>query len=124
MQDYSLHHTNGWETSYVRENPQTGIRTYIVFDHANGKVIIRKTQRVDRIVEANLAEQAEFTGFKGDRPYRVARVPWLERQRMMEACGLENGEYDETKYNRLLDDRDNYKLKTIPGRIGKPSRMI
>lgn len=124
QQEYALQHSNGWETSYVKENAQTGIKTYIIFDHKNGKVTIRKTQRVDRLIDANLAEQADFTGFKGDRPYRVARVPWIERQKMMEACGLQNGEYDEAKYNAMLDDRDNYKMKTIPGRIGRPSRMI
>jgi hypothetical protein len=124
MEGYQLHQSNGWETSYVRFNPATGIKTYIVFDHKNGKVIVRKTQVVQNLVDLNLAEQAEFNGFKGDRPYRVARIPWVERNKMMEACGYQDGEYDEAKYNAILDDRDNYKLKTIPGRIGKPTRMI
>ena len=124
MDGYQLEHTNGWETSYVKFHPGTGIKTRIIFDHQNGKVIVRKTQVVQNIIEANLAEQSEFNGFKGDRPYRVARIPWLERNKLMERCGYENGEYDETKYNAILDDRDNYKLKTIPGKIGKPSRMI
>lgn len=120
---YRLVDSNGWETRYVKENPTLGIRTWMIFEHKSGKMIIRKTQRVDHTLDVNHEQRAN--GYKRNAPMRqVARIPLVEHRKLLERCGLENGEYDQAKFNAFLDDSDYKRLKTIDGKIGRPSRMV
>ena len=122
--DYRFHAVTAEGRVYLKENPYLGIRTYMIFQ-PDGVIKIRKTQRVDKIIDRNLAAQSDFAGFK--KPLTmIASVPIVVDQEFKKRAGFNNktGEYDVGKYNSLLDDRDNYKLKTVPKKIGTRKAMI
>jgi len=102
-----------------------GVR-YDWLPQADGTVIIRGTQNVQSILDAN---QAEFNddkrGWSADKAFRrVARIPAAVRNKVLiETRGQvdlwkRGAERSDTKWiNRFLNDIDNRKLRTAPGRL-------
>jgi hypothetical protein len=121
---YRLWSKTGGDTTYLKENPLTGIRTYLTFT-ADGLVKVTKTQRVDRIVDRNVRAQNDFRGFKATPMVQIASVPWVVDQQLKTMAGFDpvTKEYDRDRYNSLLDT-DYQKLKTIPGKIGRQLKEI
>ncbi len=116
--DYRFHSVTPEGRVYLKENQYLGIRTYMIF-RPDGLITIRKTQRIDRLIDRNVAAQNDFQGFKRDMAL-VASVPIIVDQQFKKRAGYDHrtGNFDRDVYNRQLDDRDNYKLKTVPKRIG------
>jgi hypothetical protein len=106
-------------STYVKDDPRTQIRTYLIFD-ADGTVRVRKTQRVDPVVELNKAQAAQFGGYRGKDWVCVSRVPLVEWSKLTAACGATPGlgsEFDRDRLRRLLNDADYRAFKTVPGRL-------
>jgi len=116
---YTLVSNVGGERTYMKENPLLKIRTYLIFKN-DGTITVRKTQRIDATIDANVQDQNSFYSFGNQPMVRVANVPLIVDRQFKEKAGLNHrtGEFDRKKYNSLLDDRDNYKLKTVPKKIG------
>jgi hypothetical protein len=107
---------------YVKWNPVLGIRTILLVEPSTtpGKVNVhvRYEQEVSNVLDFNLHQQNEFRGFKGMDGYVGVRIPIVERNKVMEKCGFKPGQgYDEKKFKQIVNDRDFYKFKTVPGKI-------
>ena len=101
---------------YVKWNELLGIRTTIHFD--GPKIHVKHEQRVDVILDANAEQANSFTGYKGKEMVQATRIPVIEHRKIMQRCGFKPGQgYDEKKFKQIVNDRDNYKFKTVPGRI-------
>ena len=101
---------------YQKWNALLGIRTTLTF--ADGKIHVKKEQRVEETLDLNVAQQNDFRSFKGMDGYIGTRIPLVEHEKIMERCGHEKGKgYDVKKFKQIVNDRDNYKFKLVPGRI-------
>ncbi len=101
-----------------------GIR-YDWLPQTDGTTLIRGTQNVQEILDANQAEYNENAGWNADKTFRrVARIPAAVRNKVLIDT---NGQVDlwkrgaegaDTKWiNRFLNSSDNRKLRTAPGRL-------
>lgn len=103
---------------YIKYNPMTGVKTEIwrkARTDGGFDMKVRHSQRVDQIIDANLEQQSNFNGYHKSGLRHVARLPITEWNKIREATGWKPGQgYDEVALRRYLNDRDNYKLKTIP----------
>lgn len=115
---YGTYFRKAGDGVFQRYNAVLGILSTYHFDHASGKVSVRQEQRIDDILDFNVMQQNEHRGFKGDGLHQATRIPTVEYWKIMKQCGFTPGQgYDERKFRQILNDRDNYKLKTVPGRI-------
>jgi hypothetical protein len=121
---YRLYHDAGGDRTYLKENPITGIRTYLTFA-SDGTIRVKKTQRVDKIIDRNVSAQNDFTGYRGKQFIMTSSVPLVVDKQLKEQSGFDpvTKEYDENRYNALLDS-DYSKLKTIPGKLGRRLKEI
>jgi len=75
-------------------------------------------QLIQGVLDMNIARQNDFTGFKGKEMYQATSLPIAIHEQIKKKCGFQPGHgYDEKKFRQIINDRDNYKLKTVPGRI-------
>lgn len=101
-----------------------GIR-YDWIPQADGTTLIRGTQNVQDILDANQAEFNENSGWNADKTFRrVARIPAALRNKVLiETKGQvdlwrRGAEESDTKWiNRFLNDVEHRKLRTAPGRL-------
>lgn len=98
-----------------------GIQYESGFD-AEGDMIIRATQDVYKILELNQAMFTENDGYSFDKSIkRVASIPAIVRNKVLIETGgqvdLHRPETDPKYYKRFLNDIDNRKLRTAPGRL-------
>ncbi|MGE3476968.1 MAG: hypothetical protein AB7H70_14295 [Rhodospirillaceae bacterium] len=101
---------------YVKWNPVLGIRTTVRFE--NGLMHVKHEQRVDDVLDLNVAQQNDFTGYRGKELVQATRIPMIEHRKIMERCGFQAGAgYDLKKFKQILNDRDYCKFKTVPGKI-------
>ena len=98
---------------FTRYNPMNGVKTDIYFH--DGKMTVRHSQRVDAILDANHEQASNFRGYDTTGLRHVARLPITEWNKLKQATGWKEGQgHDEVALRRYLNDRDNYRLKTIP----------
>lgn len=102
--------------TYVKWNPVLGIRTTVRFE--SGVCHVKHEQRVDDVLDLNVAQQNNFEGFRGKDLVQAARIPLVEHRKIMARCGFAPGAgYDVKKFKQILNDRDFCKFKTIPGKL-------
>lgn len=105
--------------TYVKDDPRTHIRTYLIFE-ADGTIRVRKTQRVDAVLELNKDQAGAFTGYRGKDWVCTSRVPVVEWNKLVTASGGTPGveaDYDREKMRKFLNDADYRAFKTVPGRV-------
>lgn len=114
MLDLSFRHIGAG--LYVKWNPLLGIRTTVRFE--NGLMHVKHEQRVDDVLDLNIAQQNDFAGYRGKDLVQATRIPMVEHRKIMARCGFEPGAgYDVKKFKQIINDRDYSKFKTVPGKI-------
>ncbi len=106
-------------STYVKDDPRTQIRTTLIFQ-GDGTIRVRKTQRVDAVLELNKDQANAFSGYRGKQWVCTSRVPMVEWNKLVTAAGGMPGtapEYDRTKMRKMLNDADYRSFRTIPGKI-------
>lgn len=99
-------------TLYERYDPVTTRYTEITTDSETGLPLITYTQNTKPIVEACKRAAANFTGTNKHGFTRVASIPNVVVQRLMQT-GIW---YDEKAMNVWLNQRDNRVFRTDDGR--------
>jgi len=99
-------------TLYERYDPVTTRYTEITTDSETGLPIITFTQDTKPIVEACKRAASNFTGTSKTGFTRVASIPNVVVQRLMQT-GIW---YDEKAMNAWLNERDNRVFRTDDGR--------
>lgn len=105
--------------TYVKEDPRTQIRTYLTFD-TDGSIRVRKTQRVDAVLDLNKEQANSFSGYHGKGWVCTSRVPNVEWNKLVMASGGrpgQNAEYDRDRMRKFINDADYRAFKTIPGKV-------
>lgn len=115
---------NGDKSTYQKWDPVMLKRVTVTFEGRGEKklmhVKIDQPDWVGKIIlENNVELQNNFQGYgKGDGFYHATCMPMPIWNQVMQKCGFEKGHgYDEKKFKQIVNDRDNYKLKVVPGRI-------
>jgi hypothetical protein len=106
-------------TIYVKDDPRTQIRTYLIFE-SDGTIRVRKTQRVDAVLDLNKEQANSFSGYRGKDWVCTSRVPTVEWNKLVKASGGTPGvdaDYDRDKMRKILNDADYRAFKTVPGKI-------
>lgn len=108
--------------TFQKWNAALGVRTTLTFDRAGKKIHVRHDQPravIAAVLERNVAMQnGAKASFKDDVVTQVASLPIAVHRQVMAQCGFEPGHgYDEKKFRAILNDRDNYKLRCVPGKI-------
>ena len=106
--------------TYQKWNAVLGVRTTVTFDR--GKIHVRHEQPrqlVNDVLDRNVAMQNDFKGRYGaDLITQTTSLPLVVHSQIMAQCGFQPGHgYDEKKFRRIMNDRDNYKLKCVSGKI-------
>jgi len=99
-------------TLYERYDPVTTRYTEITTDSETGLPLITYTQDVKPIIEANKRAAANFTGTSKTGWTKVASIPNVVVQRLMQT-GIW---YDEQAMNVWLNQRDNRVFRTDDAR--------
>lgn len=108
---------------YVKWNPVLGVKSELLIWKENGKtmVTVRHSQPpklVQSILDLNVARQNSFTGYKGKEMVQATSIPQAQHKQIMKQCGFQAGHgYDEKKFKQIVNSRENYKFKTVPGNI-------
>lgn len=109
---------------YQKWNPVQQIRSTIWFhgEGDNRKMTVRHEQPKKLIADVlalNVERQNNFKGnFKGVEMYQGTSLPISVDRQIKAQCGFKPGQgYDEKKFKQIMNDRDNYRLKTVPGKI-------
>lgn len=105
---------------YRKWNPQTRIRTTVKFEGGNMHVRHEAhPEDTQAILDFNVMRQNDHKGFKDQEIYQASSIPsHIYWGQIMPKCGFKNGQgFDERKFKQILNDRDNYKLKCVPGKI-------
>ena len=108
---------------YQKWNPILRIRSTVRVWHEGGKkyVTVKHEQPkadIKAILDRNVAIQNDFGGYKNKQMYQGTSLPITVHKQVMKACGFKPGQgYDEKKFKQIINDRDYYKLKTVPGKI-------
>ena len=98
----------------------------------NGIVVVRRMQDVEPYLKAN---EAEYNAAPSWRPYakrkgrnlrKVAEIPNIvAEQWLREGVNIFSADPDmQKKVRKKLDDYENRKLRTYPGRLGSRARMM
>ncbi len=112
--------------TYQKWNAVLGVRTTVTFveagDRAGRKIHVRHDQPkalIADVLDRNVAMQNDFKGrYGGDLITQTASLPIVVHSQIMKQCGFQPGfGYDTKKFRQILNDRDNYKLKCVPGKI-------
>ena len=97
---------------YDNYDPVTTRYTEITTDSETGLPLITYTQDIKPIIEANKAAANAFTGTNPEGFTRVASIPNVVVQRLMQT-GIW---YDQAAMKKWLDDPDNRFFRTDDGR--------
>lgn len=107
---------------YVKYNPLTGVRTTVIFEGKGDvrNMTVRHEQAIsvqNSILDLNVARQNDFNGY-GDGLYQASSIPLVAFEQVKKKCGFQPGYgMDPVAFKKLLNDRDYYKFKTVPGRV-------
>lgn len=110
---------------WLKWNPILFMYSELIANYENGRVksyTVRRWQPdwvLKATLDRNVAMQNDWKGrYGGDLITQTSSLPIAVHAQIMEQCGFKPGQgYDEKKFRQILNDRDNYKLKTVPGRI-------
>jgi hypothetical protein len=107
----------------------TDIRTAL--EGRQGQLVVKRTQDTTPYLEAN---QRELNSHGDWRPYsgkgtlrKIAEIPNIVAEKWLREEGLNILSGDPgmmRKLRRKLDDIENKKLRTMPGRVGQRTRHI
>jgi hypothetical protein len=93
----------------------------------NGRLVVKRTQDVEPILDANKQRQADAVGGwrRSAKSYMryVAEIPNIIVERWLKE-GFNVFQASEKELRKKLDHPDWSYLKTIPGRLGQRSRHI
>jgi hypothetical protein len=108
--------------TYQKWNAVLGVRTTVTFDREGRRIHVRHDQpkqMIADVLDRNVAMQNDWKGrFGGDLVTQTASLPIVVHSQIMKQCGFQPGQgYDEKKFRQIMNDRDNYKLKCVPGKI-------
>jgi hypothetical protein len=107
--------STGWYL--LKHDPETGARVEAKYDSLTGAVTIRESQPIEPILEQNLVDRNEWTGWRGKKHGAiVSRIPVKIHNELKKQSGFDGVEYDRKYMNKLLQDRDYRKLQVVPGR--------
>lgn len=111
---------------FQKWNPVLGIRTTMKVERGdNGKPVRyhvrheQPRQLISAVLERNVAMQNDGRKtYGGALITQQASIPLAIHAQIMKQCGFQAGHgYDQKKFRQILNDRDNYKLRCIDGRI-------
>lgn len=109
--------------TYQKWDSVLGIRTTVKFEGEGDQKLVhvrheQPKQVIQDILDLNVARQNAFSGYGGDMMHQTSSIPLTVHSQIMKQCGNIPGVgYDQKKFSQILNDRDYYKLKTVPGRI-------
>lgn len=89
------------------------IRTYIKFE--DGKMHVRKTQKVQKTLDLNHAQASEFQGYTKDTYTPIARVPLAVHRDWINKGLIDPKGKDKDAVFKLLNDGDYRKLRVDGG---------
>lgn len=122
-----LEYTKVGPGKWVKWNPILRIRSTLeaIKWDSNGKAtefrVLREQPKADiqAVIDFNVAMQnSAKRNFAGDLITQTTCIPTTVHQSLMEQCGYQPKHgYDEKRFRQLMNDRDYYKLKTVPGKI-------
>jgi len=107
-------------------NPVLGLYTTLTVEYdakGNRKAFHVKHEHPAKVLEAiidrNVAMQNSWKGsYRGDLVTQTTSLPIAVHSQIMKQCGYEQGQgYDEKRFKQIINSRENYKLKTVPGNI-------
>lgn len=111
-------------STYQKYNPLTGIRTTVKFTGKGDSYAMSVKRETElnaqaAILDLNVAQANDFSGYKGKELVQATRIPLLEHAKIMDRCGkdVRTGEYDEKKFKQILNSNEYSKLRTVPGKI-------
>ena len=118
---YKLISDDGYGKRVYRDyDPVTGILAEMTRNH-DGSVTHRRWQNVDAL---GLAGKVSVDGYQKHHKRKMERqciIPILEHQKIMERCGWKPGtniaDYDQKKFDQIINDSNGPVIKTRPGRI-------
>lgn len=106
----------------LRYDPDTKVETWVKKLPINGgyKLEVMEVQKdIPQILDENTAikssQGADWA--KAKHGSIVARVPIAIDNELKRQCGFDGVEYDKKKMNKILNDRDFSKLRTVDGRF-------
>lgn len=111
---------------WVKWNPVLMIRSTLeAVYNSSGKITAWNVRReqpravIDAVLERNVALQNDGKRrYDADLIHQQTSIPIAVHAQIMEQCGFQPGHgYDEKKFKQIINDRDNYKLKTVSGTI-------
>lgn len=109
--------------TYRRWDPVLQKRVTVTFEGTGERKLMhvkieQPKQLIQDILDMNVEQQNSFAGYGNAEGFQAFRMSPQVYQQIMEKCGHQPGKgYDEKKFKSILNDRDYYKLKTIPGRV-------
>lgn len=107
-------------------NPLMGIYSTLRANYDSRGKVVSITHAIEQpdwvlqqILDRNVAMQNSWKGkFGGDVITQTSSLPIAVHQQIMAQCGFQKGQgYDEDKFRKILNDRDYYKLKCVPGKL-------
>jgi hypothetical protein len=107
---------------YQKWNALMGIRTTVTFSPDGKTMHVRHDQPkklIRDVLNRNVALQnSGKSAHANDLITPVTSMPITVHKQVMQKCGFKPGQgYDVKKFRQIVNDRDYYKLKTVPGRI-------
>ena len=115
-------YANG-DWSLLSYDAQSTVSTWV---RREGNLLrFRETMPVDDIVELNAEKQKAWRGFH-ETPLGavVASIPIPVYNEMRKQAGWDGSEYDQVKFNRMLNDPDNRAWRTGGGRLKTDNKKV
>ena len=109
--------------TYRKYNPLTGIRTTVQFSGNGDEYAMHIKHETELNVQSdmldlNVAQANDFSGYKGRDMFQATRIPLVEYQKIMKRCGHVPGQgHDEKKFKQILNSNEYSKLRCVPGKI-------
>lgn len=109
--------------SLLRYDPETQVETWVQKEHISGGGYKLHVMEVQKNIPEILEHNDLIRAGQGDNWAKqkhgavVASVPIAIDNELKRQCGWDGMEYDKKKMNKILNDRDYSKLKTVNGRF-------
>lgn len=114
-QQAALFASNEW--AVFRHEAEAGITTWIKRNE-NGDIVVRETQEVTGILEANKIKQGCWDGWKNKKAGAiVASIPVVEFNKLKDECGFDGAQFDMKHLKKKLNDSDLRLFRTGGGRL-------
>lgn len=90
------------------------------------KIRFRETQPVDTLIDVNKERKNDWQGWTRQKKkdgHIVASIPITVYNEMVKKCGHDGGQYDQAKFNKLLNDSDYSAWRTGGGKLKTDNRV-